>query len=70
MVLRRTLPTKGGSRRVAKCLQESILIAFDFILKVLPKVLLSDRIFATLLDVPLPTFNRCFNNNQRQLSHQ
>ena len=40
---------RGGSRRVAKFLQESILIAFDFIWK----VLLSDRNFATLLDPPL-----------------
>ena len=40
---------RGGSRRVAKFLQESILIALDFIWK----VLLSDRNFATLLGPPL-----------------
>ena len=37
---------RGGSRGVAKYLQEGILISFDFILK----VLLSVRNFATLLD--------------------
>ena len=42
-----------GSRRVEKFLQESILIAFDFILE----VLLSDRSFATLLDPPLYNIN-------------
>ena len=40
---------RGGSRRVAKFLQESILIAFDF----LWKVLLPDRNVATLPDSPL-----------------
>ena len=39
---------RGGSRRVAKFLQESILIAFDFTWK----VLLSDRNFAKFLDPP------------------
>ena len=42
----------GESRRVAKFLQESILITFDFMWK----VLLSDRDFATLLDLPLFQF--------------
>ena len=40
---------RGGSRRVAKFLQESILIVFDFIWK----VLLSDRNFANPLNPPL-----------------
>ena len=40
---------KGGSRVVPKFLQESILIAFDLIWK----VLLSDKNFATPLDPPL-----------------
>ena len=40
---------RGGSRRVANFLQESILIAFDFIWK----VMLSDTNFATLPDPPL-----------------
>ena len=40
---------RGGSRRVENFLQESILIAFGFIWK----VLLSVRNFATLLDRPL-----------------
>ena len=42
---------RGGSRKVAKFSQENILIAFDFIWK----VLLSDRNFTTLLDPPLDT---------------
>ena len=41
--------TRGRSRRIAKFLQESILIAFDFIWK----VLLSGINFATLLDPSL-----------------
>ena len=41
--------TRGRSRRIAKSLQESILIAFDFIWK----EFLSDRNLATLLDLPL-----------------
>ena len=40
---------RGRSRGVAKFLQESLLIAFDFIWE----ILLSDRNFATLLDPPL-----------------
>ena len=40
---------RGGSRRVGKVLQESVLIAFDFIWI----VLLSDKNFAILLDPPL-----------------
>ena len=40
---------RGGSRRVAKSLQESILIAFDLKWK----VSLSNRNFATLLVLPL-----------------
>ena len=40
---------RGGSRRVAKFLQKSTLIALDLIWK----VLLSDRNFATLLVPPL-----------------
>ena len=50
---------RGGSRRVAKFLQESISIAFDFIWN----VLFSDRNFDTLLDVsltPLVSFNNNF----------
>ena len=46
---------RGGSKRVARFLQESTLIALDFIWK----VLLSDRNFATLLDPP-PNFSRRF----------
>ena len=42
-------PFRDGSRWVAKSLQESILIDFDFIWK----VLLSNRNFATLIDPPL-----------------
>ena len=45
---------KDGSGRVAKFLQESILISFDFIWK----VLLSDKNFATLLDPPLISYKR------------
>ena len=44
--------SRGGSRRVEKFLQESILIAFDFIWKVLH----STRKFATLLDPPMVSF--------------
>ena len=40
---------RDGYRRVEKFLQESVLIAFDL----LWKVLLPDRNFATLLDPPL-----------------
>ena len=43
------LQSTGGSRWVAKFLQESTLITFDFIWK----VFLSDRNFDTLLDQPL-----------------
>ena len=46
---------RGGSRKVAKSLQESILIDFDFIWK----VLLSHRSFATLLDPPLEIPTKC-----------
>ena len=46
---RNLLTLRDGSRRVAKLLQESILIAFNFIWK----VLLSERNFATPLDPPL-----------------
>ena len=52
---------RGGSRRVAKSLQESILIAFDFIWK----VLLSDRIFATLQD-PLLTNMKVYQSQDRK----
>ena len=41
--------SRGGSRWVAKLLQESILIVFDFI----RKASLSDKNFATLLDPPM-----------------
>ena len=40
---------RSRSRRIAKFLRESVLIAFDFIWR----VLLSDKNFATLLDPPL-----------------
>ena len=45
--------SRGGSRRVAKLLQESILIAFDSIWR----VLLSGKNFATLIDPPLKCHN-------------
>ena len=45
----------GGSRWVAKCLQESVLIVFNFIWK----VCLSDMNFATLLDpAPMTCLNK------------
>ena len=47
--LKRLIWNRGGSSRVAKSLQESILITFDFIWK----VMLSDRYFSALLDPPL-----------------
>ena len=49
----------GGYRRVAKCLQESVLIVFD-----LWKVCLSDMNFATLLD-PAPM--TCLNKENKSL---
>ena len=47
----------GGSRRAATFLQESVLIAYDFIWK----LLLSDRNFSTLLDPPL-SWMCCWRN--------
>ena len=60
-ILKKSL-IRGRCGRPANFLQESILIAFDFIWK----VLLIDRNFATLLDLPLPMillFNLYFYNN-------
>ena len=63
---------RGVSRRVAKFLLESILIAFDFIWKLLP----SDRNFATLLDPPLEIqlveslFNSNFQTKMDENSNQ
>ena len=51
--------TTGGCKRVAKLLQESILIAFEFIWK----VLLSDRNFATPLDPLLLAMPETFPND-------
>ena len=48
MQINRTLK-KSGSRSVAKFLQESILIAFDFIWR----LLFSSKNFASFLDPPL-----------------
>ena len=44
LIKRVLMLVRGGSKRVAKFLQENIFIAFDFIWR----VLLSDRNFATL----------------------
>ena len=52
---------RGGSRRVAKFLLESIIIAFDLIWK----VWFSDINFATLLDPPLSGY--FFLKNKRIL---
>ena len=57
---------RGGSRRVAKFLQESILIVFDFIWK----ILLSSRNFATLLDLPLMTLDVSKRLNNSPLQKQ
>ena len=57
MFIKKWTDIRGGSRRVAKILQENTLIVFDFIWI----VLLSDRNFATLLDPPLDIqFKRVF----------
>ena len=53
----------GGSKRVAKFLQESFLIVFDLIWK----VLLSDRNFVTLHDPPLKYMH--FLTFQRKISY-
>ena len=64
--LRKKCQIRGGSRRVAKFLRESILIAFDFIWK----VVLSDRSFATLLDPPMQILRKFFSQKSLQIKDQ
>ena len=53
---------RGGSRKVAKSLQESIIIAFDFIWK----ILLFDKNFVILLDRGLSRISGLRNNSNKR----